>query len=138
MAQSNLQLAIEKLIYGEVKVCGVKNLAQAQMISAFPVAYLGLIRVESSPRFIALDDAIEISQALDNALVGVYQNQAIDTVVKEALEIGLSAIQLHGDEDEAYILELKNKLSMSQVDSSNSNAKPFKFGRRLVLHTRPI
>lgn len=113
MAQENLQGAIETLLYGEVKVCGVTSLEQARMIADYPTSYIGLIFVEQSPRFVDDTTALSISQHIEKPLVGVFQNHTIEQVCEKAKHFNLSVVQLHGDESEKYILELKSMLPVA-------------------------
>ncbi|QTM69253.1 bifunctional indole-3-glycerol phosphate synthase/phosphoribosylanthranilate isomerase, partial [Buchnera aphidicola (Hormaphis cornu)] len=43
--------------------------------------------------------------------VGVFQNQKIDYVIFIAITLQLHAVQLHGNENQQYIYELRQKLS---------------------------
>ena len=45
--------------------------------------------------------------------VGVFVNSPVATVVEYAKELQLTAVQLHGDEDQQYITELRNELPVS-------------------------
>jgi indole-3-glycerol phosphate synthase/phosphoribosylanthranilate isomerase len=45
--------------------------------------------------------------------VGVFQNHSIETIADTVTELGLFAVQLHGDEDQAYIDALKAALPES-------------------------
>ncbi len=71
--------------------------------------YVGFIFAPSQRR-ITLEQAMEIKKQLDPDVqtVGVFVNEDIETVVSIAKSIDL--IQLHGDEDEAYIKTLKTHI----------------------------
>ena len=43
--------------------------------------------------------------------VGVFQNHDVETVAETANQLGLSAVQLHGDEDQSYVKALHSQLS---------------------------
>ena len=43
--------------------------------------------------------------------VGVFRNAPLDEVVARAQALGLAAVQLHGDEDQAYIDALRDALA---------------------------
>lgn len=115
MAQADLSAAIEKLVYGEVKICGVTSVEQASMIAALPVSYLGLIFVEKSPRFVTQTDATNIAGAVTKPLVGVFQNHSHSDIVSHVKAIGLSVVQLHGEEDDALIKSLKETLTGIEI-----------------------
>ncbi|MFA0544218.1 bifunctional indole-3-glycerol phosphate synthase/phosphoribosylanthranilate isomerase, partial [Vibrio sp. 10N.222.52.B7] len=42
--------------------------------------------------------------------VGVFQNHSVADVTKTVSELGLFAVQLHGDESQAFVDELKQSL----------------------------
>jgi len=44
--------------------------------------------------------------------VGVFVNETVDNLVAIANEVNLDAVQLHGDEDEAFIQALKEKIDV--------------------------
>ena len=110
MAQADLRRAVESLIYGEVKVCGISSAEQAMLLSQYPVSYLGLINVPDSKRYVTLETMKNIAQISNKPLVGVFQNHPLDTVVECACETPLYAVQLHGEESDEYIQQLREAL----------------------------
>lgn len=110
MAQKDLKRAVNKLVYGAVKVCGLTSVEQAQ--TAFKEgAYLGgLIFAEKSPRYVTLPTAQAIVEATDGAFVGVFVDATQTRVVSAASELSLAAVQLHGNEDSSYIAALRQAL----------------------------
>jgi len=91
----------------KVKICGLTNLDDASRAADLGAWALGLIFHPLSPRACAEDDATEIAAALRRrALVcGVFVNRPLDAVVSAADRIGLTMLQLHGDEGPAYCAE---------------------------------
>ena len=91
----------------KVKICGLTNLDDARRAADLGAWALGLIFHEPSPRACAESDALEIAAALHRrALVcGVFVNRPLDEVVAAADRIGLTMLQLHGDEGPAYCAE---------------------------------
>ena len=61
-----------------------------------------------SKRQISLEQALEIRAALDEAIpaVGVFVNEPIENIVAIVESRAIQIVQLHGDEDNAYIEEL--------------------------------
>ena len=90
-----------------IKVCGLTNLSDAEMAVGLHAWALGMIFYEGSPRRCSLDHAREISSALRRRaeLCGVFVNSPLEQVVAIAEELGLSMLQLHGDEGPAYCAE---------------------------------
>lgn len=110
MSEENLELAARKVILGENKVCGLTSIEDAKAVYNAGAVYGGLIFVEKSPRFVSLETAKAITQATTLNYVGVFQNEMLKNIVKTANDLSLSVIQLHGNENEDYITELKQQL----------------------------
>jgi phosphoribosylanthranilate isomerase len=91
-----------------VKVCGITRLDDALAAARLGATAVGLVLWPGSPRYVEPARAAEIAAALppEVASVGVFVNQPIDDVRRAAAEIGLSAIQLHGDEPPSYAAAL--------------------------------
>ena len=82
-----------------VKICGTTNLADAEAAMNAGTDALGFI-FAPSPRQITEEAAAEIIDALPPTLkkIGVTVNQSPEAVAKLAQNVGLTGIQLHGDE----------------------------------------
>jgi len=87
-----------------VKICGVTNLKDAQVAVNSGASALGFIFYKKSPRFIqrvmAKKIAAEVGEKV--ALVGVFVDESLDYVHEVAEDVGLSIIQLHGNESHQY------------------------------------
>ena len=83
-----------------VKICGVTNVADAQMAAESGADMIGLMFYEHSPRHITLATAVEISRALPPFVmrVGVFVNPDEALVTRAIAECGLNLLQFHGDE----------------------------------------
>ena len=110
MAQPNITKACGELVYGKVKVCGLTDNTIAQAIGDSGIAYGGLIFAPKSKRVVTLDEAraVKMDVALD--WVGVFVDAPVAEVAMITRELHLSAVQLHGGEDGAYISELRGQL----------------------------
>lgn len=82
-----------------VKICGITNLGDALTAVDLGASAIGLVFWPSSPRLVAVPTARRIVQALPPfvAAVGVFVNQ-MESVRGVAEDVGLSVVQLHGDE----------------------------------------
>ncbi|WP_326982916.1 phosphoribosylanthranilate isomerase [Chryseobacterium sp. MYb264] len=96
----------------KLKVCGLTQLDQIHELIAMNVDFLGFIFYEKSPRYVlnhlSLD---EISTINHKGKIGVFVNENLEKVIEITKKANLNFIQLHGDEDEIYILELRKKLN---------------------------
>jgi phosphoribosylanthranilate isomerase len=90
-----------------VKICGTTNVADAERAVELGAWALGLIFFQRSPRRCRVADAELISAGLRRRveLCGVFVNAPLDRVVDLADRVGLSMLQLHGDEGPAYCRE---------------------------------
>ncbi|MEY8716068.1 bifunctional indole-3-glycerol-phosphate synthase TrpC/phosphoribosylanthranilate isomerase TrpF [Francisella philomiragia] len=110
MSERNLELAVRKLVYGFNKVCGLTSVENAQKAYNAGAVYGGFIFVEKSPRCVDFAMAKQITKKVRLNYVGVFANASIEDVVNTAYGLKLSAVQLHGDENQEYIDALKSKL----------------------------
>jgi indole-3-glycerol phosphate synthase / phosphoribosylanthranilate isomerase len=99
------------LAFGRVKVCGLTSAADAALASAAGATHIGLIIVPGTPRAVKCQEARAILEAApDAAAVGVFCNERLMKVATSARDLGLDAVQLHGEEDAGYIRGLRNLL----------------------------
>ncbi|MBC8953793.1 bifunctional indole-3-glycerol-phosphate synthase TrpC/phosphoribosylanthranilate isomerase TrpF [Xenorhabdus sp. PB62.4] len=110
MAQQNLDLALRRLILGNNKICGLTRPQDAKTALQMGAVYGGLIFAEKSPRKVSLQKAQQIINEASLQYVGVFQNQPVDVVSDIARTLSLTAVQLHGHENEDYINTLRTVL----------------------------
>ena len=92
----------------KLKVCGMKYVENIQQVGALTPDYLGFIFYEKSKR--NFEGIIpELPSSIKKT--GVFVNEILAIVISMVEEYRLDAIQLHGDESVAYILELKAQLA---------------------------
>jgi indole-3-glycerol phosphate synthase/phosphoribosylanthranilate isomerase len=114
---NDIDLACRKLIFGNNKVCGLTAPEYAIAAAESGARFGGLIFADKSPRYISKEQALSIVTAKPHLeYVGVFVNQPIANsegtgVIDLVKSLKLSAVQLHGNEDEAYIKALKLQLS---------------------------
>ncbi len=84
----------------EVKICGLTNLADAEVAIAAGADYLGFVLYPPSPRAISVRELRSIAVALAGRarLVGVFVNESPAAVRQVVTACGLHAAQLHGGE----------------------------------------
>jgi len=90
-----------------IKFCGLTNLDDAERAAGAGAWAIGLIFWPGSPRRCELDAAVEIAAALKRRVevAGVFVNATLDHLAATAEAVGLSMLQLHGDEGPAYCAE---------------------------------
>jgi phosphoribosylanthranilate isomerase len=88
----------------KIKICGICNMTDAQLAIKYGAHYLGLIFVQSSPRYVdpALAQSIVDSCNREQIkVVGVFQNSSTEEMENIAHSVGLDYFQLHGNESPA-------------------------------------
>ena len=90
-----------------VKVCGLTNLPDAELAVELGAWALGMIFSAGSPRRCSLEEARQIAAKLRRRaeLCGVFVNAPLQQVAATSEELGLSMLQLHGDEGPSYCAE---------------------------------
>ena len=128
---------IEKLayLYGptyytpKVKMCGISKVETIPTVVEAKPDYMGLIFAPSK-RQVTVDQAKILVEELHRGYakkygsdtehdkngtiktVGVFVNETVENLVTIANEANLDAVQLHGDEDEAFIQSLKERTNV--------------------------
>lgn len=96
----------------QIKICGLTNLADAQVAVEAGVDLLGFILYPRSPRFVEPVTVAQIVAALRRTYaqlprcVGVFVNVPVDQVRQILDETGLDLAQLHGDETPGAVAAL--------------------------------
>lgn len=90
-----------------VKVCGLTRVEDAELAVELGAWAAGMVFYAPSPRRCSLAAAREIAAALRRRaeLCGVFVNATMDDVVAHAEELGLTMLQLHGDEGPSFCAE---------------------------------
>ncbi|HXA53561.1 MAG TPA: phosphoribosylanthranilate isomerase [Solirubrobacteraceae bacterium] len=95
----------------QIKVCGITSLRDAELAVELGAWAVGMVFYAHSPRACATDEALQIATALrrEVELCGVFVNAPLDEVVQASDELGLTLLQLHGDEGPAYCAEAAHR-----------------------------
>ena len=128
---------VEKLayLYGstyytpKVKMCGISKVETIPAVVEAQPDYMGLVFAPSK-RQVTVDQAKTLVEELHKQYtkrynngaeqsnndeiktVGVFVNETLDNLVSIATEANLDVVQLHGDEDEAFIQSLKERTNV--------------------------
>jgi phosphoribosylanthranilate isomerase len=94
-----------------VKICGVTSLPDAELATSLGAWAVGMIFYEPSPRRCSIEQAAAICAQLRRRveLCGVFVNAAPGFVAATADELGLTLLQLHGDEGPSMCAELARR-----------------------------
>ena len=94
----------------KLKICGMRRAEDIEMANRYEPDYIGFVFAES-PRKVSYEQAKELSSLLNEDIVpvGVFVNEHMKLIVDLFKDGIIEMAQLHGDEDEKYIRNLKDK-----------------------------
>ena len=110
----------------KLKICGVQNRQEAEMLVTAEIDYIGLNFVPSSKRCIEIDSAksiLDIIRSSDSMPVLLFQNQPVGQISEQADELGVHLLQLHGSEAEADYSSLRGKNQIIKAIYPGSSIK---------------
>ncbi|EEQ09616.1 N-(5'-phospho-ribosyl)anthranilate isomerase [Yersinia mollaretii ATCC 43969] len=110
MSEPNLNAAVRRVLLGENKVCGLTRAQDAAAAYNAGAVYGGLIFADSSPRNVNIAQARAVISGAPLKYVGVFRDAKIATIQQIAEHLSLAAVQLHGQEDQIYINQLRDVL----------------------------
>ncbi len=93
----------------KIKLCGLSRLDDIEAANELKPDYIGFVFASKSKRYITYEKATELKSRLSSEIqaVGVFVNEHPQDVAK-LLQNGIIDIaQLHGDEDDDYITQLR-------------------------------
>lgn len=111
MSHDDLNAAVRRVLLGENKVCGLTRPEDAAAALEAGAVYGGLIFVDASPRFVNEEQAREVIAGAPLSYVGVFRDAPVADVTALAESLSLTAVQLHGQEDQTYINALRQALA---------------------------
>ncbi len=97
----------------KVKICGLTRSEDILVANQFHPDYIGFVFAKSR-RQVNAAAARKLKSALDGGIkaVGVFVDDGIDVIESLIKENVIDAVQLHGNEDEEYITNLREKISV--------------------------
>ena len=94
----------------KIKMCGLRRPDDIIYANECLPEYIGFVFAESR-RKVSGREAKKLGEQLDPSIkkVGVFVNEPLRSLISISEEAGLDIIQLHGDEGEEYIKEVKHE-----------------------------
>ena len=94
----------------KIKICGLKRLEDIEIVNRYKPDYIGFVFADSK-RKVSHELSYELKQSLDSDIVsvGVFVDSSPEEIIKLFNEGIIEMAQLHGNESEDYILDLKEK-----------------------------
>jgi indole-3-glycerol phosphate synthase/phosphoribosylanthranilate isomerase len=107
MRAGHLERAVRRLIFGEVKVCGLTRAVDARAAWRAGASWGGLVFAGESPRRIVVTRARSVRAAAPLRWAGVFVNEQPQRIARIAGELRLDAVQLHGEESPAQVAAVR-------------------------------
>ena len=94
----------------KLKICGLRRKEDINIVNKYGPDYIGFVFADS-PRKVSYEEAKVLSDILSEDIVpvGVFVNEHMKLIVDLFKDGIIKIAQLHGDEDEKYIRNLKDK-----------------------------
>jgi len=104
-----------------VKICGVTRLADAELAAELGAWAVGMVFYPGSQRRCTLAEAETIGAALRRRveLAGVFVNAPLEEVARVSERVGLTLVQLHGEEGPAFCAEVARRTGARTIKAAS-------------------
>ena len=93
----------------KIKICGLRREQDIRYANELMPDYIGFVFLKGKMRYVTFQEAAHLRSLLDPAIpaVGVFVNEPVENVIRLLQAGTIQIAQLHGQEEEAYIEELR-------------------------------
>jgi phosphoribosylanthranilate isomerase len=104
-----------------IKFCGITSVADAELAVANGAWAIGLILWPESKRACDPGEGIRIGNALRRKveIAGVFVNQSLDEIAAFVDMLGLTMVQLHGEEGPAFATEVRRRTGAKVIKAQS-------------------
>lgn len=105
-----------------IKICGLSRPCDIDYVNVLKPDYIGFVFAKSR-RQVSAGQAKLLKQRLDPEIcaVGVFVNEAPERIVALVNDGIIDMVQLHGQEDEAYIRNLRSSLAEQETETGRKS-----------------
>ncbi len=109
----------------KIKICGLCRTEDIEYANTVFPDYIGFIFALNRARTVSMQEALVLKSKLRSEIipVGVFLNQDMEYIKAIADKKIIEAIQLHGSEDENFILNLKKQLKLPIIKAFSITCK---------------
>lgn len=95
----------------KIKICGITDLQDAELAVELGAWAIGMVFYKGSPRRCSAEQALQITAALRRRveLCGVFVDASLEELGERTEELGLTMVQLHGEEGPAFCAEVRRR-----------------------------
>lgn len=110
----------------KVKICGLTRLMDIDIVNLYLPDYVGFV-FASSRRRVTYEEAKILKANLDKRIqaVGVFVNEPMDNIIRLCNENVIDIVQLHGDEEEEYIINLQASVKKTIIKAIRVKSKEY-------------
>lgn len=93
----------------KIKLCGLSRPCDIDVVNSLKPEYIGFVFAQKSRRYVSAETALSLKKQLHHNIeaVGVFVNENPESIAKLLKSNVIDLIQLHGNESEEYILQLR-------------------------------
>ena len=101
----------------KIKFCGLRREEDVKFAASLDADFMGFILTDRFKRYVAPEEVSRMKQFVpaNTKTVGVFVDEPVDYVIGCARTANLDMIQLHGSEDDSYIVEIKEKTGLPVI-----------------------
>lgn len=109
----------------KIKICGLKRVEEIRCLNRLRPDFCGFVFAPESRRYLEKPQALELKKILSPAIpaVGVFVNAKPEAAAAYVREGIIDAIQLHGQEDEAYLSCLRRFTDAPVIQAFSVNTE---------------
>ena len=103
----------------KIKICGITREEDVDYVNTLRPDFIGFVFASKSRRFVSSERAATLRAKLRPEIfsVGVFVDSPLNSVVQLVELKIIDAVQLHGDEDEAYIETLRDRVDVPLIQA---------------------
>ena len=115
----------------KIKICGLRRPEDIEAVNKYKPEYVGFVFYKKSKRYVTEEQAEKLRELLDEKIssAGVFVNADKAEILRLMRKGIISVAQLHGNESEDYIRELKEEL---QKPGIFSDRKEYMTGSEII------
>ena len=109
----------------KIKLCGLTRPYDIEYVNGLLPEYVGFVFAPKSKRYISPEKAEKLRTILDSRItpVGVFVDENIEVIADLSKRKIIDAVQLHGDESEQYITDLRKVIDCPVIKAFRIESK---------------
>ena len=109
----------------KIKLCGLTRPCDIECVNELLPEYIGFVFAPKSKRYISPEKAQQLREILDGRItpVGVFVDENIEVIADLIKRKIIDAVQLHGNESEQYITDLRRVIDCPVIKAFQIESK---------------